>query len=66
MARRILKLATAAVIIAIVFIVGIMALEDRFIYFPSSDLEGVPSDLGLEYQDIFFTSEGNRLHGWFH
>ncbi len=65
MARRILKLATAAVIITIVFIVGTMALEDKFIFFPSSELEGVPSDLGLEYQDIFFTSEGQRLHGWF-
>ena len=42
-----------------------MALEDRFIYFPTRDLEGTPDGLGLEYEEALFASEGHRLHGWF-
>ena len=37
-----------------------------FVYFPAKELEGNPSLLGLEYQDLEIVAEdGVRLHGWF-
>ena len=43
-----------------------MALEDRFIFFPVRELGNTPADLGLDYQDAFFTTpDEQRLHGWF-
>ena len=41
-------------------------LERMFVYFPATELEGNPSLLGLEYQDLEILAEdGVRLHGWF-
>ena len=37
-----------------------------FVYFPAKELEGNPSLLGLEYQDLEIgAKDGVRLHGWF-
>ena len=65
MRRRAASLGIALALVVVVFVVGTVALEDRFIFFPTGDLVGTPSDVGLEYQDVYFTSEGHRLHGWF-
>ena len=44
----------------------VVALEDRFIYYPIRALAGTPARLGLPYQDALFeSSDGVRLHGWF-
>ncbi|MBU0634341.1 MAG: alpha/beta hydrolase [Candidatus Omnitrophica bacterium] len=41
-------------------------LEARTIYYPTRVLEATPGDIGLEYEDIFFSTEDNvKLHGWF-
>ena len=41
-------------------------LEKRYIFFPTSDIEQTPEQGGLEYEDVFLTTEdGLRLHGWY-
>jgi fermentation-respiration switch protein FrsA (DUF1100 family) len=41
-------------------------LEQRFIFFPVSQLVATPEDVGLAYEDVYFTTTDEvRLHGWF-
>ena len=41
-------------------------MERRYIFFPTSEIEMTPADVGLEYEDVSFpTANGNLLHGWF-
>lgn len=41
-------------------------LEERFIFYPVSTIERTPRDIGLAYEDLYFsTRDGLRLNGWF-
>jgi len=41
-------------------------VEKRYIFFPASEIEMTPADVGLDYEDVFFpTSNENLLHGWY-
>ena len=41
-------------------------LEKRYIFFPSTVMEQTPGDVGVEYEEVFFTTgDGVRLHGWY-
>ena len=41
-------------------------IEKRFVFFPTSEVECTPDQLGLTYEDVFFnTEDGLRLNGWF-
>ncbi len=41
-------------------------LERRSVFLPSTYVDFFPSDVGLEYEDIFFeTKDGVSLNGWF-
>ncbi len=41
-------------------------LEKSILYYPIRQLEFSPSDIGLHYEDVFFTAGDNtKLHGWF-
>ena len=41
-------------------------MEERFIFYPSSRIEATPKEIGLPFEDLFFsTSDGIRLNGWF-
>ena len=41
-------------------------LERQFIFFPRSDVERTPAELGLAYEDVSFeTSDRRSLNGWF-
>ena len=41
-------------------------LENRLIFHPSKEIVRTPLDVGLEYQDVYFTTADNaRLNGWF-
>jgi len=41
-------------------------MEEKFIFFPVAEIERTPRDVGLAYEDIFFTTEdGVRLNGWY-
>lgn len=40
-------------------------MDEKFIFFPSSAIETTPSDYGLAYEDVYFTTaDGVRLNGW--
>ena len=64
-------LRTAALLLAILIVLGISARQTRlldklFIFFPERELIGTPADEGLEYEDVFFSaSDGVQIHGWF-
>jgi fermentation-respiration switch protein FrsA (DUF1100 family) len=41
-------------------------LETRMVFYPSAAIERTPRQMGLEYEDLFFTTRDNvRLNGWF-
>ncbi len=41
-------------------------VEKRYVFFPTSEIEMTPADVGLDYEDVFFpTTNGNLLHGWY-
>jgi fermentation-respiration switch protein FrsA (DUF1100 family) len=41
-------------------------LERLFVFFPASELPYTPDQLGLEFEDVYFTTEdGLKLNGWF-
>lgn len=41
-------------------------LDRFFIYFPEKTLLESPADVGLKFEDVYFTaSDGTRLHGWY-
>lgn len=41
-------------------------LDSNFIFSPDSELISTPADVGLEYEDVSFSSlDGVKLHGWF-
>lgn len=40
-------------------------MEEKFIFFPMAEIERTPREVGLAYEDIYFTSaDGVRLNGW--
>jgi len=42
------------------------ALEQMFLYFPSSEIVMTPTTAGLEFEDVSFSAgDGTRLHGWY-
>jgi pimeloyl-ACP methyl ester carboxylesterase len=41
-------------------------LENRLIFHPATGIARTPRDVGLDYQDLYFTTADNvRLNGWF-
>ncbi len=57
---------TVIVIAVIVVTMNPQILERRFVYYPSREVVGDPSVIGLAYQDVFLTTtDGIRLHGWY-
>ncbi len=57
---------TVIMIAAIVVTMNPQILERRFVYYPSREVVGDPSTVGLAYQDVFLrTADGIRLHGWY-
>ena len=41
-------------------------MEEKFIFFPAAEIEQTPRDVGLAFEDIFFTTaDGVRVNGWF-
>lgn len=52
--------------LAVLVIVLWTQLEKRYIFFPTSEIEATPDQVGLNYEEVFFTTEdGLQLHGWF-
>lgn len=43
-----------------------LMLDSQLIFFPTRDITQTPADVGLHYEDAWFTAaDGARLHGWF-
>ncbi|MFQ5903297.1 MAG: alpha/beta hydrolase [Candidatus Binatia bacterium] len=41
-------------------------MEEKFIFYPNASIDETPRDIGLAFDDIFFTTgDGVRLNGWF-
>ncbi len=41
-------------------------MENSLIFYPTSGMDGTPKELGLPYEDIYFTTEDDvKLNGWF-
>lgn len=41
-------------------------IENRMIFHPAASLQRTPADVGLNFEDVVFTTrDGVRLHGWF-
>ncbi len=41
-------------------------LERHFVFFPTTEIERTPAQLGLEYEEVWFSNrEGRQLHGWY-
>lgn len=59
--------ALAAVVIGYGLIVLLVYVaQDRLVYFPVRELAATPRALGLDYEDVWVTTEdGVRLHGWY-
>ncbi len=56
----------AVVGIYVVIVVYLLINQTRMVFLPSNSIETIPSDIGLEFEDIyFFTEDSVRLNGWF-
>ena len=40
------------------------ALQEKMLYFPDREIETTPESLGLPYEEVAFSSESYKLHGW--
>ncbi len=62
-----LLLAGAGTIVALLLrLLSLVLLQGRRLYHPTRELEALPSDLGLPYENVFLTTSDNvSLHGWF-
>lgn len=41
-------------------------MEEKFIFFPSAEIERTPRDLGLVFEDVYLTTaDGVRVNGWY-
>ncbi len=70
--RRVLKSAakhwplTGLFLLALVILMTPHLIERYIVYYPIRDLEGNPSEVGLDFQDLQLATKDNiRLHGWF-
>jgi hypothetical protein len=64
-APKLTGLATVYAIACFVLLFG----QNRFIFFPSRDLDTTPADLNLSYQDVWLsvpspTHQAEHIHGW--
>ena len=72
MANTLTSLArSVAVVLVLLTLLGLVGrqtklLDRYFVFFPEREIVRTPGDVGVEYDDAFFsTSNGVRLHGWF-
>jgi len=61
MKEVILALAGVYVLILIVA----WAFQSRMVFFPDGEAAGDPGDAGLDFEEVWLSSGGRRIHGWF-
>jgi fermentation-respiration switch protein FrsA (DUF1100 family) len=48
------------------FVVYLRSMEGRTVFYPSREIDYLPKELGLDFEDVFFkTPDGIQLNGWF-
>jgi len=61
----VMKILVFLLIVIVVMVFYIRYLEKKAVFYPYNDITAVPSDVGLEYEDIYFkTEDGVKLNGW--
>ena len=61
-----LKIIIFLIIIVFLFLVYMRLFERRSIFYPGRRIEFTPASNGLDYEEVFFTTEdGLKLNGWF-
>ncbi len=52
-------------LVYVLLLIAAWVFQSRLVFFPSHDEAGNPGDIGLEYENVWFTSGfGKQLHGW--
>ena len=66
---RLIGLLVAAAILALaagICMNPLEILERQFVFFPMAQVERTPADLGIPFEDVYFTTgDGYALNGWF-
>ena len=61
-----MKFVLYVIIFVVLFLAGIRYIERHSIFFPMKEMSSTPKDVGLSYEDIYFTTIDNKkLNGWF-
>jgi uncharacterized protein len=61
-----IKIIIKAIILAIIFIAAVRYMERKSIFFPMRQMTSTPRDVGLSYEDIYFTTSDNKkINAWF-
>ena len=61
--RRVVKL---GLLFPVIFFLWGCQMENSLIFYPTSAMEGTPKEMGLPYEDVYFTTEdGVKLNGWY-
>lgn len=64
--KRMITLVSVLLITYAVLVLLIFGIQDRLVYFPTRDLVATPRTIGIDYEDVWLTTEdGVRLHAWF-
>lgn len=61
-----MRIVIRILVLLVIVLLGVRLLEKRSIYFPMRKLRGNPSDMQLEYQEIYFnTADNKKIQAWF-
>ncbi|MBM3243436.1 MAG: alpha/beta hydrolase [Candidatus Omnitrophica bacterium] len=63
--RKMIKILPGVALFIIFLFFYARILERKALYYPSKEINFFPSDIGLQYEDIFLnTFDGVKIHGW--
>ncbi len=54
------------IIILALFVIYLRYIEKRSLFYPAREIEYLPGELGMDFEDVFFKTPDNlKLNGWF-
>ena len=65
MDKQVMNIIAAGVVLLIFLFLWARWQEKSGLFFPARDLYRSPAGEGLAFEDVYFSSDGNELHGWF-
>jgi fermentation-respiration switch protein FrsA (DUF1100 family) len=61
-----IRFSILALVLVVLIALILSHLERFFLFFPTSEIVTTPAELGVHYEDVYFTTnDGLRLNGWF-